>query len=325
MLLLGLNFGGVQFAWSSATIICLIVFGIVAFAFFLLVEYRVARSPIIPFGVFSTVATATPLLACLFHGFVLVISTYFLPLYFQSVLGATPLLSGVYIIPLAAPMGIAAAFAGWAISATGNYLIFIRVGFCLMTFASGLFIVLPQDREWARIIIFQIILGAGLGPNFQALLVALQNNVHASDEGTAVATFGFARNLATSVGLVIGEVVFQNVINKKYDVLAPALGPRLAGQICNGDAESSIFTIKTLPSAQKTLAQNAFYDSIRDVWILQTAFAAVGLLFAVLIKAKDLSKEHEVVETGLETENKRAELNKQRKTRKGIEENGSVA
>jgi len=325
MLLLGLNFGGVQFAWSSATVICLIVFGVVSFTLFLIIEYRVAECPIIPFGIFNTRATATPLLACLFHGFVLAICTYFLPLYFQSVLGATPLLSGVYIIPLAAPMGLAAAVSGGVISATGKYLFFIRGGFVLITLASGLFIILPHGHEWARIIIFQILLGVGIGPNFQALLVALQNNVHANDEATAVATFGFSRNLATSIGVVTGGVVFQNVIHKKYDTLAPSLGPSLADQICNGDAESTIFTINALPLAQKTLARGAFYDSVRDVWILMTAFAAVGLLFAALIKEKDLSKEHEVVQTGLETEKKRAELNQQNRINNKLEQNGNAA
>ena len=323
MLLLGLNFGGVQFPWTSATVICLIVFGIVSYALFLIIEYRVAESPIIPFKIFNTRATATPLLGCLFHGFVLVIGFYFLPLYFQSVLGANPLLSGVYLLPLAAPMGMMAAVSGGVISATGKYLFFIRGGFILITVASGLFIVLPHGREWASIFVFQILLGLGVGPNFVALLVALQNNVHASDEATAVATFAFVRNLATSIGVVTGGVVFQNVIHKKYDTLAPSLGPSLAGRICNGDAESTIFTINSLPSVQKTLARDAFYDSIRAVWILMTVFAAAGLLFAVLIKEKDLSKEHEVVQTGLETEKNRAQLNQQNRNRN--KKNSNVA
>ncbi|RMZ81283.1 hypothetical protein DV737_g2537, partial [Chaetothyriales sp. CBS 132003] len=325
MLLLGLNFGGVQFAWTSATVICLLVFGVASYALFLVIEYRVAESPIIPFRIFNTRATATPILGCLFHGFVLVISFYFLPLYFQSVIGASPLLSGVYLLPLAAPMGTMAAVAGGVIAGTGKYLFFIRGGFILIAVASGLFIVLPHGREWARIFIFQTLLGLGIGPNFVALLVALQNNVHASDEATAVATFGFVRNLATSIGVVTGGVVFQNVIHKKYDTLAWSLGPSLAGQISNGDAESTIFTINTLPSAQKTVARDAFYDSIRDVWILMTAFAVLGLLLAALIKEKDLSKEHEVVQTGLETEKKRVQLNQQNRTHNNVKENGSGA
>jgi hypothetical protein len=325
MLLLGLNFGGVQFAWKSTTVICLIVFGFVSYALFLIIEYRVAASPIIPFGVFNKKATAAPLLACFFHGAVLVISSYYLPLYFQAVLGTNPLLSGVYIIAYAAPMGLAAAVSGGVIAATGKYLFFIRGGFVLITIASGLFVAFPHGHGWARIFTFQILLGLGIGPNFQALLVALQGNVHASNEATAVSTFGFARNLATSIGVVTGGVVFQNVIHKKYDTLAASLGSSLAGRICNGDAESTIFTINKLAPALRTIARNAFYDSLRDVWILMTALAFAGLVFAMLIKEKTLSTEHLVVETGLEREKERAELNQQNRGRGKVEESGKAA
>lgn len=320
MLLLGLNFGGVQFAWSSTTVICLIVFGIVSYALFFIIEYRFAASPIVPFGVFNKRSTAAPLLACFFHGAVLAISSYYLPLYFQAVLGATPLLSGVYIIAYAAPMGLAAAVSGGVIAGTGKYLFFIRGGFVLITLASGLFIAFPHGHGWSKIFTFQILLGLGIGPNFQALMVALQANVHASDEATAVSTFGFARNLATSIGVVAGGVVFQNVIHKKYDVLTAALGPALAARICNGDAESTIFTVDNLAPALRTIARNAFYDSLRDVWILMTALAAAGLVFAMLIKEETLSTEHTAVETGLERERERAELNQQNKMRGKVEE-----
>lgn len=317
MLLLGLNFGGSAYPWTSPTVISLIVFGAVTYLLFLLIEWKVARSPIIPFDIFNRWDRLSPLLATLLHGFVLTISSYFLPLYFQSILGAGALFSGVLLLPLAIAESFAAALTGWAISATGAYINFIRVGFMLMLLASGLLIILPDSRsEWARVIIFQIILGAGIGPNFQALLVALQSSVKVSGHGTAVATFGFARNLATSIGLVVAEVIFQNTINKQYFTLETSLGPTLANTLTDGGAEASVFVVDALPTGQKTVARHAYYISIRDVWILQTAFAAVALVLICFIKANKLSHDHEVVETGLEVEERRvAEVMEERKER----------
>ena len=313
MLLLGLNFGGTLYPWSSATIISLVVFGAVTWILFLLIEYRIARSPIIPFGVFNTWQRTSLLMATLFHGFVLAIATYFLPLYFQSILGAGALLSGVLLLPLAMGMSFSAAFTGWAISAAGTYSIFVRAGFFLTTLGSGLLIILPHSRSWARVIIFQIILGAGIGPNFQALLVALQSSVKISDVGTATATLGFARNLATSVGLVIGEVVFQNIMHKQYAPLEASLGLTLAGALANGGAVASVFVVDSLPTEQKAVSRDAYYVSLRDVWILQTAFAAAGLLLIYFIRGRQLSQDHEVVETGLDVEERRAaEVEKER-------------
>jgi MFS family permease len=308
MLSLGLNFGGVQYSWTSAIVLGLIVGGAVCYVLFLFIEYKIAPSPVIPFGIFNTRATYAPLLACFFHGAVLSISSYYLPLYFQSVLGSSPILSGVYILAYSIPVGISAAVSGGIVTATGKYIWFVYGGFALITLASGLFIDFPQGHEWAKIIIYQIILGVGIGPNFQALLVALQNNVHESDEATAVATFGFARNLAGSIGVVGGGVVFQNVIHGKYNSLAPFLGSTLANRITNGDYESAIFTVNDLPEVQRTIARAAYLDSVSKTWIFMTVMAGVGFLFALLIKEQFLTTEHKVIQTGLETEKKRAEM-----------------
>lgn len=53
MILMGLDFGGVTFPWSSPTVICLIIFGVVLIGFFVFTEKRVAKYPLIPMEVSS--------------------------------------------------------------------------------------------------------------------------------------------------------------------------------------------------------------------------------------------------------------------------------
>lgn len=280
---------------------------------FILVEWKIPRVPLIPLSIISTWQRSAMLIAALLHGFVLSITFYFLPLYFQSVLGVGALFSGVLLLPMAMSVSVVDALTGWGISATGVYTRFIRGGFLVMTLGSGLLIDLPHSRQWARVIVFQIILGAGIGPNFQALTIAFQNAVKSSDVGTATSTFSFVRNLATSIGLVLGEVVFQNVMHGQYKKLSGPLGPELAGILANGGAASSVFTVNKLPTDQKTAARDAYYIAIRGLWILQTAFSAVGLVIVCFIRGRILSKAHTVVETGLEVEAQRAaELEKER-------------
>ena len=134
-----------------------------------------------------------------------------------------------------------------------------------------------------------------------------------SDAGTAAATFGFARILATSVGLVLGEAVFQNTMHKQYIALDASLGPMIASTLADGGAEASVFTIDTLPTDQMTVSRNAYYSSLRNVWILQTVFAGVGLIIICFIKGRQLSQDHEIVQTGLLVEERRiAEAGKER-------------
>jgi EmrB/QacA subfamily drug resistance transporter len=177
MVLLGLEFGGVTYPWKSATVICLIVFGVVTIGLFFLVEHRLAPYPLMPLGLFSKRSNLAALGTCFFHAFVFISGSYFLPLYFQAVLGATPILSGVYLLPTALSLSFLSAFTGIFIRKTGQYLPGIWFGMVFMVAGFGTFIDLGVHSSWAKIIIFQIIAGIGVGPNFQSPLIALQSLV----------------------------------------------------------------------------------------------------------------------------------------------------
>ena len=57
MVLLGLDFGNVTYHWSSATVVCLIVFGAVIVGVFIVNEWKVAANPIIPLRLFRNKST----------------------------------------------------------------------------------------------------------------------------------------------------------------------------------------------------------------------------------------------------------------------------
>lgn len=180
MVLLGLEFGGVTFPWNSATVICLIVFGVITIGLFFVVEHRLAPYPLMPLDLFSKRSNMAALGVCFCHAFVFISGSYFLPLYFQAVLGATPILSGVYLLPTALSLSFLSAFTGVFIRKTGQYLPCIWFGLTFMLAGFGTFIDLGPHSSWAKIIIFQIIAGIGVGPNFQSPLIALQSLVPVS-------------------------------------------------------------------------------------------------------------------------------------------------
>ncbi len=76
MLLLGLDFGGTTFAWSSPTVICLIVFGCVMSIFFVFSEKRLASYPLMPLGLFRRKSNVASLLVAFLHGFVSDVISY---------------------------------------------------------------------------------------------------------------------------------------------------------------------------------------------------------------------------------------------------------
>jgi MFS family permease len=268
MLLLGLEFGGVAYAWNSATVICLIIFGILTGFLFVLNEWKLAKYPIMPLRLFKDTSNVAALAVCFCHGFVFIAGSYYLPLYFQAVLGATPLLSGVYLLPFALSLALVSAMAGVFIKKTGKYLPPIWFGLVLMTIGFGLLIDLDVEANWAKIIIFQIVAGIGVGPNFQSPLIALQSTVHPRDIATATATFGFTRNLSTAISVVIGGVVFQNQMVKKFPALLAGLGSQVANELSGGSAGANVGVVQALPPAQQAIAREAFYESLRTMWIM---------------------------------------------------------
>ena len=313
MFLLGLEYGGVTYPWRSAAVICLILFGAIIISLFFLNEWRLARYPVMPLRLFKYRSNIASLVVCFIHGMVFISGAFFLPLYFQAVLGATPILSGVWLFPFVLSLSFTSIIAGVFIKKTGQYLPPIWFGMIFMAIGFGLYVDMPVGRTWGRIITFQIIAGLGVGPNFQAPLIALQTKVHPRDIATATALFGFVRNLATSISVVIGGVIFQNRMIAHQGVLRAALPPDVAMEIGGGNAGSSTRFVRTLPLAQRQVVEVAYTESLRTLWIFYVAVACVGVLVSFAISRQTLSKTHEQYKGGLEQEEK------DRKERKSLE------
>lgn len=267
MLLLGLDFGGVTHPWDSATVICLLVFAGVTLGLFIVNEWKLVKYPVIPLVLFHHRSGIASFLVCFCHGYIFMGEAYYLPLYFQAVLGSSPIMSGVYILPFVLAITLSAALTGLFIQKTGLYVPAMWLGLATMTLGVGLLINLEVTAKWGKIMGFQVIAGIGIGLNFEGPLLAVQAIVGAENAATATATIGFVRTLSTAISVVIGTVVFQNQMARKGAQLLSSLGEQLASQV-SGGAMANIEIIDTLPLDQKLVARRAIYESLRTVWIM---------------------------------------------------------
>lgn len=310
MVLLGLEFGGVTFPWDSATVICLIVFGLVVAAAFLYVEWKVATYPLMPLRLFTVGSNIASLAVSACHGFVFISGSYYLPLYFQAVLGLNPLLSGAYILPYTLSLSILSAVTGIFVQRTGNYLICIIFGMTFMTLGFGLFIDLDQYVNWPKLILFQIIAGTGVGPNFQAPLISLQTMVAPRDIASATATFTFLRQLSMTISVVVGGVVFQNGMQKQYPELLKRLGPDVANLLSGSNAGASVGLVAQLKGEAGDIARGAYLKSLKTMYIMYVAVAGLGLIISFFVGSRKLSRDHEEHKTGLEAMKQQREAEK---------------
>jgi hypothetical protein len=193
MFLFGIQYGGVTAPWDSALVLCLIIFGVLTFALFLIWEWKFAKYPIMPMALFSSRTNQATLGVVFIHGFVFISASYYLPLYFQAILGAGPLLSGVYLLPNAVALAVSSLATGFFVAKFRKFLPPIYFAFFMLVLGFGLFINLDAHSSWAKIIIYQIIAGVGIGPLFQAPIIALQAHINPRDIASATALLGFGK------------------------------------------------------------------------------------------------------------------------------------
>lgn len=301
MFLLGLEVAGNTYPWSSPAVICLLVFGVVVASLCVLVEIYVAKFPLIPIKIFKKPRNLAVLGLCACHGFVFISVSYYMPLYFQGVLGADALLSGVYVLPFTFVLGVMSALAGFFIRKTGKYTPPIIGGFALMTLGYGLFIDLGATPNWPKIVLYQIVLGLGVGPNFQSPLIALQNTVQGRDVASATGTYMFIRQLATSISIVVGGVIFNSAMQNQAAGLVGALGQETADLLTATSAASSVAKVAQLPEPQRSIAQDAYWQALRTMFIFYVAWAGLGLFISFFVGGRALTQEHTEHKTGLST------------------------
>ncbi|KAI1500569.1 MFS general substrate transporter [Biscogniauxia marginata] len=316
MFLLGLGYGGVAYPWNSAIVVTLIIFGVVALGVFALIEWKVAKYPVTPLRLFHSTSNIAVFGVAYVHGAIFIANLYYLPLYFQAVLGASPILSGVYLLPVAITLCVASSLTGVYINKTGRYRPPIYFGLAVMVLGTGLYINLQAYPSWPCIILYQIISGIGIGPVFQAPIIAIFSLTKPADIASAAATFFFTRDIATAMSVVFGGVIFQNRMVAQSDEISSILPSDVASEILGGEASGALSIIPTLPDDQRQVVIGVYNESLRTEWIFYTALGAVALLLSLFISKQALSREHKIHKTGLEAQ-EAARLEEEKKKHNG--------
>jgi hypothetical protein len=195
---------------------------------------------------------------------------------------------------------------GVLIHRTGRYLEIVYLGVSLMTVGNGLYTLFSATTSLPSVIGFQIVAGIGAGALFEAPLLGLQALVSQHETATATGTFGFVRNIATSLSIVIGGVIFQNSMDLQVASLASPptnLPSNITSVLSGGAAAANVMVVSMIQDpAQKFAVKKAFAWSLRNMWIFYTCISALAVVASAFIKRQILSKEHVETRTGIRKE-----------------------
>lgn len=301
LLLVGLQIGSGG-SYGSPLVIVLIVIGsvvFIAFPFSQWWEDKRGGSPIMPLRIFKDISNLSALGVCACDALVFNSVAYFLPLYFQIVLGRTPAATGVLMLAIAIPLAIVSFVSGHIIEKTGRFLEVLQAGLFLMTLGVGLLISFNASFDLGKIIGILIVIGLGFGPNFGAPLIALQTRIQPCDIATGTAAFGFVRMISGAIGLVLSQVIFQYLTVSYSERLVSSGIPRdFARLLVGGEAISQGVHISDLTEFQREVVHQSFMSAMRRVWILYTVVGALGLLISFGIQRTKLRQDPSL--TGLE-------------------------
>jgi hypothetical protein len=70
------------------------------------------------------------------------------------------------------------------------------------------------------------------------------------------------------VAVVAGGVIFQNQMNASSHKLVGEVGEEVASMFSGDEASASVELIRTLPPAQQHFVKDAYFRSLRSVWIM---------------------------------------------------------
>ena len=210
-ILLALSWGGREYAWSSAMIIGLATFGVLAAILFLRCEWR-APQPILPLSLFreqiiwSSMAVSALVAVGMFG------TTLFIPLFIQTVIGTSATKSGAVMMPMTLALVLSAMLTGQLITRLGRYRTLAIIGVALT--AAGMFLIAQMTEHFTYTVVVRnlIVMGIGLGATMPVFMLAVQNAVSAKFVGVITSTMQFVR----SVGGALGAAAFGSILTNLY-------------------------------------------------------------------------------------------------------------
>ena len=289
--IIALTWGGVLFPWQSWKTIFPLILGIVLLGIFVWWE-STQSEPMIPYRIFANKTGTIAITAALLHGIILFGVLFYIPIYFEGVIGDKPLRGSVEAMGLSLTVTIFAIIAAFAIDYVRKYCWIVWIGWVLTTVGMGLMSLFDEGSNQATRTGLQIVGGIGLGILYPALSIPMQASVQVDDNGLAIGTFVFARQLGAVIGLAIGSAIFTNLFRGALpDILPDALF-----ELRKSDAAVSFISrlrYLGLDALQLTPILKAYADALRGVWYALTAVGGVAFLLTLFMK--DLSLENDAV------------------------------
>ena len=284
--------------WTSGGALTCYAIGAVGFVLFILAERAYGDEALLPLRLFRNRTFTIGGVGSIVMGAGMFGGILLLPQYLQIVHGSSATAAGLQMIPLVAGIMTGAMSSGIAISRTGKYKIFPLVGIAFMVIAlvSMSFVVDADTSVWT-LVPFMVLLGVGLGFNFQPVILAVQNSVSPREMGVATSSVTFFRQMGGTIGVAAFlSILFTRLPTDIGNAVtsAAATDPRVAQAVQSGELQaggdlSDTSFIQELPDYLARPFKVGFSDSIDLVFLIAACVVAVGFFVFLFLPQLALS------------------------------------
>lgn len=289
-LLLGLTFGGVNFAWDSYHVVVPLVLGSVGLVALLFHQKFYAKHPMMRVQVFGTRSAFAGYIQVFFHGLILWCLIYFLPIFYQGTRGYSAIGSGLALLPeslVVAPMAIVG---GILMTIFGKYVYLSWIAWACATAGLGLIALMDPNTTLGQLIGLNILFSVGAGILFASLNMSVIAPNTNENTPYAAAMLSFLRTLGNAFGLAIGGAIFANKVGdaQKTNPYMQGLGS------ASSQAVALVEIIRAMPEgAQKTALEYVLTDAVHLVMYVMIAFAGFSFLINIIVKEYSLDVHYE--------------------------------
>lgn len=273
--------GGVEYGWTSATILGLATVSLLLLVAFVVRERR-APEPVLPLRLFRDSIFSVSVSASFIIGMTMFGVIIFVPLYLQVVNGASPTRSGLLLTPLMLGLIVGTVGSGRLITRSGRYRVFPIAGTVIMTL--GLYLLSLFDAHTSRLVqsIYMAVVGLGIGLVMQVLVLAVQNSVAAEDLGTATSATTFFRSMGGAFGVAIFGAVFNNRLDAYLREIAG--GRAIDSSALRAGPEA----VKRLPVEVRAAVVDAFARALHVMFLWAIPVAALGFVLVLFLREQPL-------------------------------------
>jgi EmrB/QacA subfamily drug resistance transporter len=193
--------------WSDTGVVLSLVVAVTALVVFILWERR-RPQPLLPFSIFRSVPVRVASFTAVTYYTASFALLFFSPLYMQQILGYSPYVSGLALLPASMVLFVTSNFfAGPLTSRYGARKVMVA-GLLLIGVSMLLWAVIPADGHYVwHLLPSFIITGIGQGLTFPSMTVAALTGVPQAQHGVAGAVNVTAQQVGSSVGVAALVVV----------------------------------------------------------------------------------------------------------------------